>query len=63
MREGEGLDTIKGNKNQAVLSTLKEVFRSRMLGENGAETTLLWMSRFGLRFQCSYLSSAVQGAC
>ena len=56
-------DTIKGNKNQAVKSTLKEVFKNRILWENGAEKNMFWMSRLWVGFQRSYLSLAVKDEC
>ena len=57
------LDTIRGNKNQVVMSRLKEVFKNRILWENGAEKNMFWMSRLWVAFQRSYLSLAVKEEC
>lgn len=57
------MDTIRGNKNQMVMSSLKEVFKNRILEENGAEKNMFWMNRLWVAFQRSYLSLAVKEEC
>lgn len=38
-------------KNQMVMSSLKEVFKSRILKKNGAEENMFWMNRLWVAFQ------------
>lgn len=62
MRETDSA-MAKGNKNQAVMSAVREVFRSRTLWENGAEKNMFRMGSFLARLQKSYLNLAVKDGC
>ena len=45
------------------MSSLKKVFKNRILEENGAEKNMFWMNRLWVAFQRSYLSLAVKEEC
>jgi hypothetical protein len=57
------LAMTNGNKNQAVISIVRKVFKHKALWENGTEKSVFCMGKFGAHFQRSYLNLAVKDEC